>query len=56
VGDFLELEVVLRPGQSEIKGKKIATELLAQFEIDQQQLIAEAYVDLLARQAVAAAR
>ncbi|MGA9393250.1 MAG: hypothetical protein WBV69_22665 [Candidatus Sulfotelmatobacter sp.] len=47
---------MLRPGQSEIEGKKIASALLAQFGIDQEQLIAEAYVDLLARQAVAAAR
>jgi predicted adenylyl cyclase CyaB len=54
LGDFLELEVVLRPGQSEFGGKKIATALLAEFGIGHEQLIADAYVDLLARQAVAA--
>jgi len=40
LGEFLELEVVLRPGQSEADGRKIASALLA-----------EAYVDLLARKA-----
>jgi adenylate cyclase class IV len=50
LGDFLELEVVLRPGQSDFQGKTIAESLLQEFGIDQQQLVAEAYVDLLARQ------
>ena len=50
LGDFLELEVVLRPGQSDFQGKTIAEALLHEFGIDQQQLVAEAYVDLLARQ------
>jgi predicted adenylyl cyclase CyaB len=49
LGDFLELEVVLRPGQSEAEGKKIAESLLSDFHIDKENLIAEAYVDLLAR-------
>ncbi len=49
LGDFLELEVVLRPGQSEMEGKSIADALLAEFGIEMQDLIAEAYVDLLAR-------
>lgn len=48
LGDFLELEVVLRPEQAESEGKGIAEELLASFGIEKQQLIAEAYVDLLA--------
>jgi predicted adenylyl cyclase CyaB len=47
LGDFLELEVVLRPEQSESEGKEIAEALLASFGIEKQQLIAEAYVDLL---------
>jgi len=51
LGDFLELEVVLRPGQSDNDGRRIAAGLLADFGIDKQQLIGEAYVDLLARQA-----
>jgi predicted adenylyl cyclase CyaB len=48
LGDFLELEVVLRPEQSESEGKNIAEALLTSFGIDNQQLIGEAYVDLLA--------
>jgi predicted adenylyl cyclase CyaB len=47
LGEFLELEVVLRPGQSEGEGQRIAAELLAEFGIGQEQMIAEAYVDLL---------
>lgn len=50
LGDFLELEVVLRPGQSDVEGKSIAAALLSHFGIDKRQLIREAYVDLLARQ------
>ncbi|MGB8833952.1 MAG: class IV adenylate cyclase [Candidatus Sulfotelmatobacter sp.] len=49
LGDYLELEVVLRPGQSRIEGKAIADQLLAQFGIEERHLLAEAYVDLLAR-------
>ncbi|MGB8579506.1 MAG: class IV adenylate cyclase [Candidatus Sulfotelmatobacter sp.] len=51
LGDFLELEVVLRPGQSEPEGKNIVTALLTEFGIAQDELVAEAYVDLLARRA-----
>lgn len=47
LGDFLELEVVLRPGQSEAEGKSIAAALLCEFGLADEQLIAEAYVDLL---------
>jgi adenylate cyclase class IV len=50
LGEFVELEVVLRPGQSEVEGRNIATALLSEFGIGQERLIAEAYVDLLARQ------
>jgi predicted adenylyl cyclase CyaB len=50
LGGFLELEVVLQPGQSELEGKKIAAALLAEFGIDKQDLLAEAYFDLLSRQ------
>ena len=49
LGDFLELEVVLRPEQSEAEGRKIAESLLSDFRIDKADLVAEAYVDLLAR-------
>jgi predicted adenylyl cyclase CyaB len=47
LGDFLELEVVLRSEQAESEGENIAEALLSSFGIDRQQLIGEAYVDLL---------
>jgi len=50
LGDFLELEVVLRIGQTEMEGKGIAEALLREFGIEQKQLIGTAYIDLLARQ------
>lgn len=50
LGDFLELEVVLQPEQSDADGKTIAAALLSDFGIDKEQLIGKAYVDLLARQ------
>jgi predicted adenylyl cyclase CyaB len=51
LGDFLELEVVSRPEQSEDEGKNIAEALLLSLGVDKQELIGEAYVDLLARRA-----
>ena len=50
LGDFLELEVMLRADQNEIEGKRIAAALLSEFGIEHQQLVGEAYFDLLARQ------
>jgi predicted adenylyl cyclase CyaB len=49
LGDFLELEVVLRPGQTEVEGRAIAESLLANFMIEEHELVGVAYVDLLAR-------
>ena len=49
LGDFLELEVVLNPEQSDADGKRIVADLLSDFGIEKEQLIGEAYVDLLAR-------
>jgi predicted adenylyl cyclase CyaB len=51
LGDFLELEVVLRDGQTEDDGKRIAADLFTKLGITQQSLVAEAYIDLLTRQA-----
>jgi predicted adenylyl cyclase CyaB len=51
LGDFLELEVVLRPGQSADEGKVIAEALLIEFGIGADQLIGEAYIDLLSGRA-----
>jgi len=54
LGEFMELEVVLQPEQSEQEGKSIAAALLADLGIDEQQIIGEAYVDLLSRGATLA--
>jgi predicted adenylyl cyclase CyaB len=49
LGILVELEVVVRHGQSEVEGKTIAEALMAEFGIDkQQQVFQEGYVDLLA--------
>jgi predicted adenylyl cyclase CyaB len=50
LGDFLELEVGLRPGQSDVEGKAIAAKLLVEFGITDEDMIAEAYVDLLKKE------
>jgi len=47
LGDFMELEVVLRPGQSEAEGQAIAEELLKQFAITPEDLVARPYLELL---------
>ena len=49
LGDFLELEVVLRPDQTDSEGQRIAESLLLEFGVEKSQLIGEAYVDLLLR-------
>jgi predicted adenylyl cyclase CyaB len=56
LGEFLELEVVLEPGQTDSEGKSIAAALLADFGIEKQEIVAEAYVDLLSQQAEVARR
>ncbi|XP_058684171.1 uncharacterized protein LOC131573859 isoform X4 [Poecile atricapillus] len=47
LGDFLELEVVLRPEQSEQDGQRVAQELLQHLGVQEQDLISGAYLDLL---------
>jgi adenylate cyclase class IV len=47
LGDFLELEVVLREGESADDGVAVAHALLARLRIATSQLVAGAYVDLL---------
>jgi predicted adenylyl cyclase CyaB len=46
LGTFLELEVVLTPGQSE-EGATIAAELMAQLGIPESDLVEVAYIDLI---------
>jgi adenylate cyclase class IV len=55
LGDFLELEVVLRDGEPADAGVAVAHDLLARLQIAPTELVAGAYVDLLAAQAAAAA-
>ena len=47
LGAFLELEVVLRDGQSEEEGARIAAEILDRLGIADEDHIARAYIDLL---------
>ena len=47
LGDFLELEVVLREDQSTEEGTAIAAELMARLGVLQDQLLDRAYVDYL---------
>jgi predicted adenylyl cyclase CyaB len=48
LGSFLELEVVLRDDQSAAQGERIAADLMARLGIATADLIARAYIDLLA--------
>ncbi|MDK1029696.1 MAG: class IV adenylate cyclase [Anaerolineae bacterium] len=47
LGHFMELEVVLTPGQSEAEGQAIAEEMMHTLGIRKETLIEGAYVDLL---------
>jgi predicted adenylyl cyclase CyaB len=47
LGSFLELEVVLQPGQTEAQGQAVAQQLMAALGVAPQDLVAMAYVDLL---------
>lgn len=49
LGEFLELEVVLRDGESAEAGMTEARELLASLRIAPEQLVSGAYLDLLAQ-------
>jgi predicted adenylyl cyclase CyaB len=49
LGVFVELEVVLREGQSPQDGQEVASSLMQSLGITTDQLVAEAYVDLLQR-------
>lgn len=47
LGSFVELEVVLRPGEELAYGAAIAEDLMSKLGIEEGELIREAYVDLL---------
>jgi predicted adenylyl cyclase CyaB len=46
LGEFMELEVVLKPSQSDTEGETIAKSLMQQLGIQEQDLIDSAYMDL----------
>jgi predicted adenylyl cyclase CyaB len=48
LGRFVELEVVLRAGEPAANGEAEARKLMAELGIEESDLVAEAYVDLLA--------
>ena len=47
LGRFVELEVVLQPGQGEDQGQAIAYDLIAALGVDRGDLLENAYIDLL---------
>ena len=47
LGSFVELEIVLSPNQSAEEGRGVALQLMSALEIDEADLIARAYADLL---------
>ncbi|MBS1271160.1 MAG: hypothetical protein MAGBODY4_00289 [Candidatus Marinimicrobia bacterium] len=47
LGDFLELEVMLEPGQSTEEGQTVAEKIMDQLKIRKEDLVDAAYIDLL---------
>ena len=47
LGEFLELEVVLAPGQSKTEATAVVEELMERLGVSRESLVASAYVDLL---------
>jgi predicted adenylyl cyclase CyaB len=47
LGQFMELEVVLRPGQSEAEGEAIAADLMNKLGVAESDLLEGAYMDLV---------
>lgn len=47
LGQFMELEVVLRPAQSDAEGQAIAQELMKKLGVDEGDLLEGAYMDLI---------
>ena len=47
LGRFLELELVLRPHQSELEGRRVASRMMAEFGISGEQLTSHSYFDML---------
>jgi predicted adenylyl cyclase CyaB len=47
LGQFMELEVVLHPGQSDLEGQAIARDLMTRLGVLEEDLLEGAYMDLL---------
>ena len=47
LGEFMELEVVLRPGQTDLEGQAVAHDLMTRLGVQEQDLLEGAYMDLL---------
>jgi predicted adenylyl cyclase CyaB len=47
LGEFMELEVVLRPGQQDSEGEAIARDLMTRLGVSEKDLLENAYMDLL---------
>jgi predicted adenylyl cyclase CyaB len=47
LGQFMELEVVMRPGQADADGQRIARDLMSKLGVDPSDLLEGAYMDLL---------
>ena len=47
LGEFMELEVVLRPGQADAEGQAIARDLMTRLGVPEKDLLENAYMDLL---------
>jgi adenylate cyclase len=47
LGEFVELEVVLRPEQSDAEGQDIARDLMARLGVREEDLVEGAYMDIL---------
>lgn len=47
LGNFIELEVVMKPGQDIAEGYTIARELMQKLQIEESELVAKSYADLL---------
>ena len=48
LGQFMELEVVMQDGQSDVEGQAIAEDLMASLGVERSDLLEGAYMDLLA--------
>ncbi len=47
LGQFMELEVMLRPDQTDEEGRQVAEGLISSLGIDRKDLLETAYMDLL---------